>query len=266
MERNREHIKVILDVLITCAKQEVPLRGNRENDEVKNAGNSLEFYRLVCRHDKATQERLDVIPSNAKMLSHEIQNDLLDATCTLLLRRIKRELHEKSFYAILADECKDVYKKQLVAVCLRYVHMRTVRKRAVGLVAKDNMTAYAIAQKILEAVAPFELDPSLCVGFGFDGASVMPGHKGGVQAILKGTFQNAIYVQSLSYVKPHPVSCGPDIAGCFFPTLSTPCTPSCAAVNVMPVSLTHIERCGPIRSHWNWSEGVTPGGIQDRPQ
>ncbi|GAA6084839.1 zinc finger MYM-type protein 1-like, partial [Tachysurus ichikawai] len=55
-ERNREHIKVILDVLITCAKQEVPLRGNRENDEVKNAGNFLEFYRFVCRHDKATQE------------------------------------------------------------------------------------------------------------------------------------------------------------------------------------------------------------------
>ncbi|XDV11447.1 hypothetical protein PO909_000385 [Leuciscus waleckii] len=184
IDRNREHIKVILDVLITCAKQEVPLRGNRENDEVKNAGNFLEFYRLVCRHDKATQERLDAIPSNAKMLSHEILNDLLDAACTLLLRRIKRELHEGSFYAILADECKDVSKKQLVAVCFRYVHMGTLRERAVGLVATDNMTAYAIAQKILEVVAPFELDPSLC---------------GGVQAILKGTFQNAIYMHCHSH-------------------------------------------------------------------
>ena len=29
MERNREHIKVILDVVLTCAKQEIPLRGYR---------------------------------------------------------------------------------------------------------------------------------------------------------------------------------------------------------------------------------------------
>ena len=76
IERNREHIKVILDVLITCAKQEIPLRGNRENDEAKNASNFLELYRLVCSHDKATQVRLDAILSNAKMLSKENQNDL----------------------------------------------------------------------------------------------------------------------------------------------------------------------------------------------
>ncbi|KAK0136977.1 Zinc finger MYM-type protein 1 [Merluccius polli] len=196
IERNREHLKVILDVLITCAKQEVPLRGNREND----AGNFLEFYRLVCRHDKATQERLDAIPSNAKMLSRDIENYLFDAACTLLLRWIKRELHVGSFYAILADECKDVSKKQLVAVCLRYVHMGTVRERAVGLVATDNMTAVAIAKNILKVVATFGLDPSLCVGFGFDGASVMSGHKGGVQAILKGTFENAVLNLILSAV------------------------------------------------------------------
>ncbi|KAM4591164.1 thymidine kinase 2, mitochondrial isoform 2-T2 [Odontesthes bonariensis] len=50
--RNRQHIKVILDVLITCAKQEVPLRGNRENDEVKNAGklvrNEVDRKTVIC--------------------------------------------------------------------------------------------------------------------------------------------------------------------------------------------------------------------------
>ena len=72
--------------------------------------------------------------------------------------------------------------------------MGTVRERAVVLVATDNMTAVAIAQKILEVVAHFGLDPSLCVAFGFDGALVMSGHKGGVQAILKGTFEYTVYV------------------------------------------------------------------------
>jgi hypothetical protein len=132
---------------------------------------------------------------------HDIQNDLLNAASTLLLRRMKKELHgsEGTFYAILADECKDVSKKELVAVCLRYVYMGSVRERAIGLVDTEEMTAEAISKKIMEVVAPVELDPNLCVGFGFDGASVMAGHKGGVQAILRSTFQNAIYVHCHSH-------------------------------------------------------------------
>lgn len=51
---------------------------------------------------------LDAIPSNANMLSHDIQNYLLNAKSTLLLWRIKTELRasEGTFYGILDDECK----------------------------------------------------------------------------------------------------------------------------------------------------------------
>jgi len=133
-------------------------------------------------------------------MCHDIQNDLLNAVSTPLLH-MKKELHgsEGTFYAILADECKDISIKELVAVCSRYMYMGSVRKRAIGLVDTEEMTAEAIAKNIMEIVAPFELDLNLCVGFGFDGASVMAGHKGGVQAILRSTFQNAIYVHCHSH-------------------------------------------------------------------
>ncbi|KAL0172924.1 hypothetical protein M9458_033235, partial [Cirrhinus mrigala] len=170
IERNRDHIKVILDIVLTCAKQEIPLRGYRENDERKNAGNFLELFKLICKHNPDIQKQLDDIPSNAKMLSHDIQNEVLNAASTLLLRRIKKELHESegTFYAILADECKDTSKKELVAVCLRYVYKGVVKERAIGLLDTDDMTAEGIAKMILEVVTPLELDPNLCVGFGFD--------------------------------------------------------------------------------------------------
>lgn len=202
IQRNRAHIKVILDVLLTCAKQEIPLRGNRENpdDESTNVGNFLEMIKLLCRHSPEIQTRMETIPANAKMLSHDIQNELLDAAATLLLRRIKDEVKtEGTYFAILADECKDISKKQLVAVCLRYVHKGTVRERVVGLVDTGDMTAASIARKIKDVLTPFELDPRLCVGFGFDGASVMSGHKGGVQAILKETYPHAQYVHCHSH-------------------------------------------------------------------
>lgn len=58
------------------------------------------------------------------------------------------------------------------------------------------MTAEAISAKILEVLEPLQLDPELCVGFGFDGASVMSGNRAGVHVILKKTFPHAVYCNS----------------------------------------------------------------------
>ena len=51
-------------------------------------------------------------------------------------------------------------------------------------ISKDQ-TAHGIALTIQEILSPIELNTFQCVGFSFDGASVMKGPKGGVQAILK---------------------------------------------------------------------------------
>ena len=74
-----------------------------------------------------------------------------------------------TYYAILADECKDLSKRELVAVCVRYLHNGTLKERAVGFVEMDNMTAEAISAKVLEVLESLQLDLGLCVRFGFDG-------------------------------------------------------------------------------------------------
>ena len=62
-----------------------------------------------------------------------------------------------TYYAILADECKDLLKRELVAVCVRYLHNSTLKERAVGFVETDNMTAEAISATILEVLEPLQL-------------------------------------------------------------------------------------------------------------
>ena len=47
-----------------------------------------------------------------------------------------------------------------------------------GFVEATDLSAQELSQKILEVLRPIELDPTLCVGFCFDGASVMSGHGG----------------------------------------------------------------------------------------
>ncbi|KAL7376948.1 hypothetical protein ABVT39_018890 [Epinephelus coioides] len=187
IERNRAHVKAVIDILLFCAKQGIALRGHKEDTESLNRRNVLELFKLICDYDPDIKKRFDELPNNAKMMSPDIQNDLLETAASLLLRKIKAELHAETdkYYAILADEYKDLSKKELIAVCLTYVYNGNLRERAVGFVATNDMTSSGITKKILEVLEPLQLDPELCVGFSFDGAAVMSGEHRCVCSLLK---------------------------------------------------------------------------------
>lgn len=165
VERNREHIKVVIDLILFCAKQDIPLRGHRENEEALNKGNFLELFQLISSYNPGIKKRLDELPRNAKLSSPNIQNKILEIAASLILRKIKTDLHDETdtYYAILADECKDLSKKELVAVCIRYIHKGQLKERAVGFVVTGDMSPSAISAKILEVLEPLQLDPNLWI-------------------------------------------------------------------------------------------------------
>lgn len=66
---------------------------------------------------------------------------------------------------LLDFEFKDLAKRELVAVCVRFIHGGIIKERAVGFVEAADLSAQGISQKILEVLQPLELDPALCVGF-----------------------------------------------------------------------------------------------------
>ncbi|CAM4564238.1 unnamed protein product [Lepidochelys olivacea] len=119
-----EHIKGMLDIVLFCAKQQIALHGHREDQEALNKGNFLELFKLLSKYDEEIQSLLEMFPKNATMVSPDIQNELLEAAASLLLCKIRKELHEalNTYYAIPADECKDFSKHELIAVCVRYLH------------------------------------------------------------------------------------------------------------------------------------------------
>ncbi len=51
IERNRQHVKVVLDVVMKCVKMEIPLRGHRETQEALNKGNFLELFEFISKYD-----------------------------------------------------------------------------------------------------------------------------------------------------------------------------------------------------------------------
>lgn len=112
-------------------------------------------------------------------------------TYSLFNIRVSHELLTQNgclVVCLIADVYKDESKQELIAVCIRYVHRGMLKKRAIGFVATVDMTAAGISKKILEVIEPLQLDPCLCVGFSFDGASIMSENQGGVHVLLKRTF------------------------------------------------------------------------------
>ena len=77
----------------------------------------------MSKYDSEIQNRLNVLPRNATLMSPEIQNKMLECAARLLLWRIKYEGHSapSTYFAILADEYKDQSKRELIAVCIRYI-------------------------------------------------------------------------------------------------------------------------------------------------
>ena len=66
VERNREHIKVVIDLVLCCAKQGIPLRGHRENEEALNRGNFLELFQMISHYDPEIKRRLDDLPGKSR--------------------------------------------------------------------------------------------------------------------------------------------------------------------------------------------------------
>jgi hypothetical protein len=199
VEKNRDVLKVILHVILFCAKQDIALRGHRETIEDSNRGNFLELLQLIMEHSPDIKDKIQGLPANARMTSPETQNDLLEAAASLLLRKIRDDVSKAKYFAILADECKDQSKREIIGVSLRYVSNGLVKERAVGFVETSDLSAQSIAEKIVEVVSFFALDPDDCVGFSFDGASVMSGNRKGVQALLAKVYKRGMYTHCHSH-------------------------------------------------------------------
>lgn len=48
VEKNREHMKVVIDIVMFCGKQGIALRGHRVNEKALNKGSFLELFSLIA--------------------------------------------------------------------------------------------------------------------------------------------------------------------------------------------------------------------------
>ena len=114
-------LKIIIEPVILCAEQVLPLRWERDHgkpasdgddDDMNKVyqGNFLAVISTFAKFNTVLKDHPKQGSSNAKMLSWNIQNDIISCLTEFVRDHVKEHISE-SHYVIIADEVNERYFK-----------------------------------------------------------------------------------------------------------------------------------------------------------
>lgn len=220
---NQHYIKTLAKVLLLTGTQNIAQRGHDETETSKNRGNFLEILSLLSEHDPFIKKRLSQGPRNAKYTSKSIQNEILESLAGMVQEEIINEVKASEHFSVIADETKDVSKKEQMSLVIRYYYDGMVRESFLEYREAEHLDAGSLANKIISTLEKYGLEyRENLVGQGYDGAAVMSGKCSGVQTRVKQVAKYAFYIHCnahcLNLVVVDCVKKVPE-AGCFFSLL-----------------------------------------------
>ena len=207
---NCQKIKsIIVETIILCGRQNIPLRGNRdsaldlERDETANCGN---FWALLQFHasagDLVLRDHLTHAPRNAVYTSLDIQNQIIDILGDYIRQKIFSVVERAQFLTIIADEVTDCSNKEQLSLVLRFVDRESnqIREDLVTFVECDTgVTGRNLADKMLNFLRSQGVDLTKMRGQAYDGAGSMAGKTNGAAALISREYPLALYLHCASH-------------------------------------------------------------------
>ena len=209
---NRQKLASIVETILLCGRQNIPLRGHRdslndfEHDPSAQHGNfwALLHFR-VAAGDTVLKEHLlsgSVVKRNATYTFYRIQNEILDILGNIITQKILTNIKMASYYTIIADEVTDCSNKEQLAIVLRYVNAgdNVIHENFLAFIECDSgITGSALSQKIISFLVSLGLDLSKLRGHAYDGAGNMSGSLKGTAALISKDHPLALHLHCASY-------------------------------------------------------------------
>ena len=204
IKRNREILKSLFKTIIFCGRNNIALRGPRDDDP-QNASLSGNFQALlefrIDSGDQTLQHHLKTAPRNATYISKTIQNEMITTVGAIIVNNLSQEIRESKYFSIMSDEAADISNKENLSVMIRFLDStKTVREEFVGFyLCEDGTTGAAIKDLIIGAVADLRLSMDDCRGQCYDGAGNMSGRLNGASSLIRAEHDKAIYVHCMNH-------------------------------------------------------------------
>ncbi|KAJ0978475.1 hypothetical protein J5N97_013949 [Dioscorea zingiberensis] len=142
---------------------------------------------------------LENAPENAKLISSDIQKDIINAAATETINVIVKDIGD-ALFSILVDESRDVSMKEQMAVVLRYVDKKgCVIERFVGIEHVTSTMAISLKAAIDRLFSRYGLSIARLRGQGYDGASNMQGEFNGLKALILKENPCAFYIHCFAH-------------------------------------------------------------------
>lgn len=220
LDKNRYYLSCIVDIIKFLSTNELPLRGDQEScgaeldtDSVSSAGLFIKLFEYTLRKDEKLRDVMKSIPKNAKYTSPDIQNETISLLAKMVQETIVQQVRASDvpFFTLKVDGTKDPTGTENISIVVRYVMAGTPIERVVTLATTVDLDAEALATTVLTALQASGLDPKSIISQCYDGASVMSGVHGGLQAKLQQRLSKEIpyihcYNHQLHLVVVHAIS------------------------------------------------------------
>lgn len=199
VRKNRYILKRIICCVKFCSAFELALRGHDESEESGNRGIFRELVDFSAELDVTLREHLQ----NAtvfKGTSKIIQNDILDCMLDVCKEEICSQIKKSEFLSVQCDETTDVTNWCQLVLIFRYVYDGNVHENFWGFKRVKDKSAMGLQKCIEEEIDPLILEtPQKLIAQTYDGANVMSGAVGGVQAYVKIKYPCAHYVHCYAH-------------------------------------------------------------------
>ena len=119
-EQNRDVVRTLSRIAIVCGRQGLALRGHREacDDSSSNMGNFLSILQVIELENSDFKEKLKAMPKNARYISKDSQNEILQAATAVILDKICNEIKGASCFSVIADEARDASRSEQMSICI----------------------------------------------------------------------------------------------------------------------------------------------------
>uniref|UniRef100_A0A3B3T0S8 DUF4371 domain-containing protein n=1 Tax=Paramormyrops kingsleyae TaxID=1676925 RepID=A0A3B3T0S8_9TELE len=131
----------------------------------------------------------------SKYTSKIIQNEVLGCLAEMVRSEIMEEVKISEVFSIMADETKDISKREQISFTLRYYYNGAIKESFLHFESAERLDAAGLTGKIVHLLEHYGLDyKKNLIGQAYDSAAVMSGQHSGVQARIKEQAKFAFYI------------------------------------------------------------------------